>query len=282
MISKLLTPILNRLGYIHWSQLDQPETGSLEKRKAEQAEIKAFIINGFDSEKLECCPWVKGWLDAQEEYFWHLSHLKRTGRANPLFKHNNQPSSEGVWLGAVQIQYTLLRAVTYCFSSFALKDESRSLSEDEAVKLGELALNIHKATRHTSTVRLPSGLDDMDWIQSIHSEIKGELLGEIQSLLSNSPMGMDAEKLWCRVLVNEVYYQVYGLLNIPPYKPHDFLISSISDFKNPRKVKYAASAPTYSFPFDLYPASELEKNLRFVDRNGRLVNSDTLFEWSSK
>lgn len=84
------------------------------------------------------------------------------------------------------------------------------------------------------------------------------------------------------VLVNEVYYQVYGLLNIPPYKPHDFLISSISDFKNPRKVKYAASAPTYSFPFDLYPASELEKNLRFVDRNGRLVNSDTLFEWSSK
>lgn len=282
MISKLLTPILNRLGYIHKSQLDQPETGSLEKRKEEQRNIKSFIINAFGDDKLKCCPWVKGWLNAQEEYFWHLAHLKRTGRANPLFKHNNQPSSEGVWLGVVQIQYTLLRAMTSCFSNFALKDEGRPLSEDEVVKLGELALNIHKATRHTSTVRLPSGLDDMDWIHSIHSEIKGELLGEIQSLLSNSPMGMDAEKLWCRVLVNEVYYQVYGLLNIPPYKPSDFLISSVSDFKNPRKIKYGESGPTFSFPFELYPASELEKNMWFIDRKRRLVNSDTLVEWGSK
>lgn len=215
MFSKILNPILNRLGYVHKSQLEQPK----------------------------------------------------------------QPSKEDAWRNALQIKHSLFFVMTDALSMFVLDDENRSLSKREVAKLSSLILNIHKtASRHTSTVRLPSDLDDMQWIESIHPGAKKELLKEIQSLSTRSLRGMDAEKLWCRVLINEVRYQVFGLLNVPPFMPNDMLINSVSDFNNPRKIKYTISGKERSFPFELFPMAELSRRFPLVNRNGEQVSIEDLFK----
>lgn len=64
--------ILDKLGYIPKSKLNQSNSGTLRKRVLEQDEINDFVVTG---KNIEDAPWACEWLNAQQEYLLYLADL---------------------------------------------------------------------------------------------------------------------------------------------------------------------------------------------------------------